>query len=75
MGVNEKVQNTGETMPIFLVNVFFFSELFSSFKPPPPHMGSAVILNIWLTQTCIAIAVPPSPHGNLSKAPRGRQGN
>ena len=39
-------------------------------------MGSAVFLNIGLTQTCIAIDVLPlQPHGNLTKAPRGRQGN
>ena len=39
-------------------------------------MGSAVFLNIELTQTCIAIDVPHfQPHGNLTKAPRGRQGN
>ena len=40
---------------------FFFNIFFSNFKPPSPHMGSAVFLNIGLTQTCIAIAVPPSP--------------
>ena len=38
-------------------------------------MGSAVFLNIWLTQTCKAIAVPLPLHGNLTKAPRERQGN
>ena len=38
-------------------------------------MGAAFSLNIWPTQTCIAIAVPPPPQGNLTKAPRGRQGN
>ena len=36
-------------------------------------MGSAVFLNIGVTQTCIAIDVPP--HGNLTIAPRGRQEN
>ena len=38
-------------------------------------MGSAAFLNIGLTQTCITIAVPPPPHGKLTKAPRGRQEN
>ena len=38
-------------------------------------MDSAVFVNIGLTQTCITIAVPPPPHGNLTKAPIGRQGN
>ena len=42
-------------------------------------MRDAVFLNIGLTQTCIANNVPPSPppppHGNLTKAPRGRPGN
>ena len=47
--------------------------IFSNFKPP--HKGSAVFLNIGLTQACIAIAVPHQPHGNLTKAPRGRQRN
>ena len=76
VGVNEKVQNTGETMPIFFGNVLFlFQHFSSSFKHPSPHMGSAVFLNIWLTQTCIAIAVPLPPHGNLTKALRARQGN
>ena len=36
--------------------------------------NGVVFLNIGLTQTCIAIAVP-HPHGHLTKAPRGRQGH
>ena len=47
---------------------------FSNFKLGP-HMGHAVFLNIGLTQTCIAIDVPPPPHGDLTKAQRRRQGN
>ena len=62
----------------FLFFVVVYSAFhFSNFKPRPLHMGSAVFLNIGLTQTCIAIAVPPPlpSHGNLTKASRGRQGN
>ena len=69
-------------MPNFFVGVglIFFSIYFQILSPHPPHMGSAVFLNIGLTQTCIAIGVPPPPththtHRNLTKAPRGRQGN
>ena len=53
----------------------FFQHLFFQILRPPlsSHKGSAVFLNIGLTQTCIAIAVPR--HGNLTKAPRGRHGN
>ena len=61
---NEKVQNAGEPIPNFLgVGLIVFSIIyFSNFKaPPPPHMGSAGFLNIGLTKTCIAIAVPPLP--------------
>ena len=40
LGVNEKVQNTGETVPIFLGNVLFlFSIFFLSFKPPSRSHG------------------------------------
>ena len=46
---------------------FFLSILFQILSPPPPHMGSAVFLNIWLTQTGIAIAVPPPHMGTLPK--------
>ena len=58
-----------------------FPAFFSNFKPPPPppllpHMGFAVFLNIGLTEICIVIDVPPfPPHENLTKTPRGRQGN
>ena len=65
-------------MPNFFLGVkliVFPAFIFSSFKPPPTHKGSAVFLNIELTQTCIANDVPSPPHGNLIKAPRGRQGN
>ena len=68
-------------MPTFFLGVGLnvFSSIFflSNFKPPPlPHMGFAVFLNIGLTEACIAIDVPPfPPHGNLTKTPRGRQGN
>ena len=52
-------------MPIFFLGVdliVFPALFFSNFKPPPPpHKGSAVFLNIGLTQTCIAIAVPHPP--------------
>ena len=60
-----------------LIVVVFFSIFFQILSPPlPPHMGSAAFLNIGLTQTCIANDVPSCPsHGNLTKAPRGRQGN
>ena len=54
LGVNEKVQDTVEPMPNFFlgVDLFFFQAFFSSkFKPPPPHKGSAVFLNIELTHT------------------------
>ena len=57
-------------MPNFFLGVglgFFFS-IFSNFKPPsPPHMGSAVFLNIGLTQTCIAVDMSPSHMGTLPK--------
>ena len=71
-------------MPNFFLGVglivFFLQHFFLILSPPPPppptHMNSAVFLNIGLTQTCIANDVPPfSLHGNLPKAPRGRQGN
>ena len=69
-------------MPTFFLGVglivVFFPAFFSNFKPPPflPHMGFAVFLNIGLTEACIAIDVPPfPPNGNLTKTPRGRQGN
>ena len=62
VGVNEKVQITGEPVPnVFLdVGLIVFSSILS---PPPPHMGSDFFWNIELTQTCIAIDVPsfPSP--------------
>ena len=55
VGVNEKVQNTGEPMPSFFLGVDFivFLAFFSSkFKPSPPphptHKGSAVCLTIEL---------------------------
>ena len=59
VGVNE---NTVEPMPNFFLGVdlfffffffFFFWSFFSSsnFKPPPTHKGSAVFLNIGLTNT------------------------
>ena len=40
-------------------------------------MGSAVFLNIGLTQTALEMMCPspPPPHVNLTKTPRGRQGN
>ena len=72
-------------MPNFiLVGVVFivFLVFFSNFKPPPIPLTRALLfirpLNIGLTQTCIATAVPrppppPPPHGNLTKAPRGRR--
>ena len=67
-------------MPNFFLGmglIGFFSSIFFSqiLSPPPPHMGSAVFLSVGLTQTCIANYVPPSSHGNLTKAPRGRHGN
>ena len=71
-------------MPTFFLgvglSVFFSSIFFQILSPPPPpplpHMGFAVFLNIGLTEACIAIDVPPfPPHGNLTKTPRGRQGN
>ena len=67
----KKYKMQGTICPIFP------AFLFSNFKPPPPHMGS-VFLDIELTQTCIAIDVPPPPthtHGNLTNASRGRQEN
>ena len=63
-------------MPIFFLGVdfiVFLAFFFSNFKPPNSHKGSVVFLKIGPTQTCIANAVPP--HGNLTKAPKGRQGN
>ena len=63
--VNEKVQNTGQPLPNFFLGVgliVFFQHFIQILSPPPPHMGSAVFLNIGLTQTCIAIDVPPCAH-------------
>ena len=58
----------------FFPAFFFFKS--KAPRPPLPHMGFAVFLNIGLTEACIAIDVPPfPPHGNLNKTPRGRQGN
>ena len=60
-------------VPNFFLDVdliVFPAFIFSNFKPLPPlpHKGSAVFLNIGLTQTCIAIAVPHLPHmGTLPK--------
>ena len=68
-------------MPNFFLGVgliVFFPYFFSILKPPLPFTWVLLFfLNIGLTQTCIAIAVPHplTPHGNLTKAPRGRQGN
>ena len=65
LGVNEKVQNTGELMPNFFLVVDFIvvPAFFSSnFKTAPPILLTRALLfflNIGLTQTCIAIAVPP----------------
>ena len=78
VGVNEKVRNTGEPVPNFFLVVSFFSAFvfLQNLSPPPPNMGSAVFLNIGLTQTCIANDAHSFPqHGNLTKAPRERQGN
>ena len=75
--MNEKVQNTGEPMPNFFLGVdsiVFLAFFFQILSPPPPHKGSAVSLDIGLTQNCIATAVPPSLE-NLTIAPRGRQEN
>ena len=77
LGVNENVHNTGEPMPNFFLGVDFivFSSIFFlNYKPPPPPPSQGFccfFLNIRLSQTCIATAVPP--HGNLTKAPRGRK--
>ena len=48
-------------MPNFflLVDLIFHQDFFQILSPPPAHMGSAVFLNNGLTQTTIAIAVPP----------------
>ena len=50
-------------MPIFFLGVDFIVFLAFFFKfqahPHPPYKGSAVFLNIRLTQTCIATAVLP----------------
>ena len=50
-------------MPNNFYGLYCFSCIFfSNLKPPPPHpphKGSAVFLNIRLSQTCIATAVPP----------------
>ena len=70
LGVYEKVQNTWEPMPnVFLgVDWIVFPALicFQILSPhPAPHRGSAVFLNIGLTQTCIAKAVPPPPRPTM----------
>ena len=72
VGVNEKVQNTGEPMPIFSkVWALLFSSIFLKFcPPPPPHPLTRALLFfliIGLTQTCIATAVPPPHMGTLPK--------
>ena len=56
-GRMKKVQNTGEPMPNFFLGVDFivFPFLFFFNFKNPSHKGSAVFLNIGLTQTCIAI--------------------
>ena len=59
-------------MPNFILGVDFIvfpAFIFANFKPlpHPPHKGSAVFLNIGLTQTCIAIAPLPSHMGTLPK--------
>ena len=65
LGWMKKIQNTGEPMPnFFLVGVDFivFLAFFSNFKPPIPLTRALLFiwpLNIGLTQTCIATAVPP----------------
>ena len=57
--VNEKVQNTGDYAQFFyklwalLFSSIFFQILSS--PPPSPYKGSAVFLNIGLTQTCIKL--------------------
>ena len=74
LGVNEKVQNTGEPMPNFflmcgLYGFLKFDFFFQILSPPPhpPHKGSTVFLNIGLTQTCIATAVTLPHMGTLLK--------
>ena len=49
--------------------IVFPAFIYSQLKPPSPHKGPAVFLNIELTHNFIAIAVPPPPplHENLSK--------
>ena len=68
LGVNEKVQNTGEPSyaQFFLrCGLDFFPAFFF-------QKGSAVFLNIGLTQTCIAISVPPTwePYKNTKRTTR-----
>ena len=71
LGMNENVQNTAEHMPSFFLGVDFIV-FWHFFLILSPHKGSAVFLNIGLTQTCIATAVPPPPHmGTLPKLQEG----
>ena len=87
VGVNEKVQNTGEHMPNVFLGASLIVVLFQHFflqnlSPPLPLIWALLFfLTIGLTQTCVEMNVPSSPppfpplHGNFTKAPRGRQGN
>ena len=61
VGVNEKVQNTGEPMPIFSkVWALLFSSIFFQILSPPIPLTRALLffLNIGLTQTCIKLLCP-----------------
>ena len=54
----------------------FLAFFFSKFKSThPPHKGSDVFLNIGLTQTCIATAVPPPLHTLMGTLPKFQEGD
>ena len=67
--MNEKVQNTGETMPIFLGNVLFLFQhfFFQVLSPPPPHMGSAVFSEHLADRLALQLLCPFPHMGTLPK--------
>ena len=77
LGVNEKVQNTGEPMPNFFLRsgLYCFLAFFSNFKPPPPpspSQGLCCFSEHWADSDLHCSCCAPSQHGTLTKAPRGQ---
>ena len=76
----KKYKLQGNLCPIFLrfgLDRFFSSIFFSQILSPlPPHIGLCCYSERWADSDLHCKLCAPFPHmGNLTKAPRGRQGN